>query len=108
MSKTIKSPVERWPGTVTLYDPLDYPQIIAVEEAFAESNELDEDASIGHRYGILVGPICTCIEKWDLKGLGNPPVPFPATPRTPATELLSWLITEVTELFTEASDIPEE
>lgn len=108
MSKVIKSPVERWPGTVTLYDPLSFPQVIGVEDAFAEVNELDEDASIGRRFGVLLEPICACVEKWELQGLGDPPVPFPATPRTPATELLSWLITEVSSLFAEADEIPNE
>lgn len=39
MSKVIKSPVPKYPGTVTLYDPLSFPQVIAIEDANTEADE---------------------------------------------------------------------
>ncbi len=39
MSKVIKSPVEAFPGTVTLYDPLSFPMVIKVEETIVAAQE---------------------------------------------------------------------
>lgn len=39
MSKVIESPVDAFPGTVTLYDPLSFPMIIKIEETIAEAQQ---------------------------------------------------------------------
>ncbi len=39
MPKLITSPVDKFPGTVTLHDPLSFPMIITIEEAVAAAGE---------------------------------------------------------------------
>ena len=117
MSKTIKSPVKKWPGAVTLHDPLSLPQVVAIKEAFnsalelgSEKNKKGEtiitDLSLYHKE--LAPAITDCVQSWDLEGIDNPPSPFPGTPIKPAAEVINWLSEEVTELFQEAEDPPNE
>jgi hypothetical protein len=40
MGKVITCPVEKWPGTVTISDPLSLPQVSAIEKANAEADLL--------------------------------------------------------------------
>jgi hypothetical protein len=101
MGKTIKSPVKKWPGTVTLYDPLSLPQVVALEDAFAQVKKLGQKISLSKQHKELLPAIEDCVASWDLEGIKNPPSPFPATPRKPANQLLNWLIEEVTALFSE-------
>jgi len=112
MSKTITSPVKRFLGTVTLSDPLTYPQVIAVEDALDEAREVAKSAETGElhmsriRKAVLPG-ICSCVEEWNLAGFGQlTPETFPASPRKSADELVAWLQGEVIALFSEQDDIP--
>lgn len=108
MSKIITSPVEKWPGTVTLHDPLSLPQVVELEEAFARVKTLGKKTSLSKQHNELLPTIVSCVTSWDLEGMKNPPNPFPGTPRRPAAELLNWLVEEVTALFTEAESVPNE
>jgi hypothetical protein len=105
MSKVITSPVKRWPGTVTLADPLSFPQAIAVEEALDTVRDSDNPSrqEINHA---LLPAIMGCVEKWNLEGMADPPDPFPATPSVSSAQLLSWLFREVTALFMEDTEVP--
>ncbi len=113
MSKQIKSPVKKWPGTVTLHDPLSLPQVVAIQnslesaKALAEDGDLDK-VGVAEYHNELLPAIMDCIESWDLEGLENPPNPFPGTPRKPAAKLMGWLSTEVVALFSEAEAVPNE
>ena len=116
MSRVITSPVKRWPGTVTLADPLTFPQYIAwmdaVEAAQGDKETLTvSDAAFLPRVTAAILPgICACIEAHDLKGL--PPIlvveTFPATPRIASGRLIAWLIGEINLLMQEAEDLPNE
>ena len=109
MSKTITSPVKKWPGSVTLADPLSYPQVFAIEDAIDEVKRLTSNGSQPSQMrlnGAWVPAMLACVEEWHLEGLGNPLVTFPATPGRSAALLLNWLIGEVTALFQEAEEIP--
>ena len=110
MSKVITSPVKRWPGTVTLSDPLSYPQVFAFQNALDISKELGGGASVDQFHYALLPGCCKCVEKWDLVGLPDVLTPdtFPATPRKSAAELVSWLIGEIVLLYQEAEEIPNE
>ena len=110
MSKIITSPVKRWPGTVTLSDPLNYPQAMAVEEALDEAALLDEEVSRNRRSFVLLPAFLMCVESWDLEGFPEQVTAetFPATPAVVSANLLSWLIGEVTVLFAEADESPNE
>jgi hypothetical protein len=106
MSKIITSPVKRWSGSVTLYDPLTIPQAMAFEDALdlarAEENKDFTRAKIGQ---LLLPGICACVEKWELDGLGIvTPENYPASPKLSSAMLLSWLMGEITTLFKEADE----
>ena len=101
MSKVISSPVQRWPGSVTLSDPLTFPQYIAWRDntQAAAKYVLDKgDSAKQAEYDELVlGAVRPSIEKWDLGG-GFTPSPFPATPRPASSKLIAWLMAEVSAI----------
>lgn len=105
MGKTISSPVERWPGTVTLYDPMTLLQEAAWEDAFLAARSAKSRA--GSWLALLPG-ILACVQEWRLEGVPERPTveTFPVRPREDAARLIAWLITEITELYREASDVP--
>ena len=107
MSKKIDSPVEKFPGSVTLASPLTFPQVIEYENAIRKASELDADtASVADVHSLYLHAVCLCVEKWELEGIpdGVTPDTFPATPRKSVTELASWLVSEILELFKEDED----
>jgi hypothetical protein len=117
MSKVITSPVKKWPGTVTLSDPMNYPQFFAVQDAMAEGNRLAQEAREAgkeiseQRYShTILGGVLQCIEAHDLKGL--PEVltldNFPSSPAASSLRLIAWLINEVTEIYTSEDESPNE
>ena len=108
MGKEIKSPVKKWPGTVTLYDPLSLPQVVAFQDALQSAKDLawedEEDIEtlkLAAYHGELFPAVLSCVEKWELEGIADPPDPFPGTPRKASAELMIWLTTGITELFNE-------
>ena len=105
MSKVVTSPVKKWPGTVTLADPLSFPQALAFEDAIDAVRALEDPSTQRVNYTLLPA-VLMCVEKWELEGLGNPPDPFPATPAQASAQLLAWLVGEVSALFREAEDVP--
>jgi len=111
MSKTIESPVERFPGTVTLSDPLTFPQALAMEDALEAAKELGETSVRRQNYTVLPGLIA-CVEEWNIDAEGFPANPtadtFPSTPATPAAQLIAWLIEEIILLYYEAEPDPNE
>ncbi len=107
MSKTIVSPVKRFPGTVTLKDPLHYPQVIAFQRALEVAQELPPGSmQIEYNRALLPGVIAI-VEEWNLTGVDKHPTPdsFPMTPIQSARELAAWLIRETSALFAE-DEIP--
>ena len=105
MSKVVTSPVKKWPGTVTLSDPLSFPQAIGFEDAIDAVRALEDPSQQRVNYTLLPA-VLTCVEKWELEGLGDPPSPFPATPLVASARLLAWLVQEVSRLFNEADEVP--
>ncbi len=113
MSKTIASPVKRWPGTVALADPLTYPQLIAYQLALVESQQfVGVKGKRSEYYGALLRGICGCVEEWKLSGRGWPDAPsansIPSTPQAASEKLIDWLLTEVAALVYEADTGPNE
>lgn len=108
MSKTITSPVKRYPGTVVLSDPLTFPQAFAFEDALGAVSEARESGNMGRiRYALLPG-ILACVEEWHLSGFPERPAldNFPSTPRVSIASLIDWLVEELTALYREADDVP--
>lgn len=101
MSKIITSPIKRFPGTVTLSDPLTFPQAIAWEKAIHAARECDTMLTVN---AALLPGVLACVQEWDIKGLENPPQAdtFPASPGKATAELVAWLVGEVSRLFDDA------
>ena len=107
MPKIITSPVKHFPGTVTLSDPLTFPQTFAFEDAIKESKSLSKDATLRRFHYALLPGILACVEKWDLKDITNPTRDtFPSTPDGSVVQLLTWLLNAITALHKETTDIP--
>jgi len=106
MSKIITSPVPKFAGTVTLSDPLTYPQVIAYERAVAAVRE--SATTLAEMHQAMLPGLFACVEAWNLAGLPDPVTPenFPATPRVASTKLVSWLVSEVAGLYGESEEIP--
>lgn len=113
MSKTIISPVARFPGRVVLADPLTFPQSLAWEGAIDRIQALrsgaEGDALPLRRVNyILLEPICQIVERWEVEGIPENVTPdtFPATPQRAVANLVGWLTQEITALFNEGDEIP--
>lgn len=106
MPKTITSPVENWPGTVTLHDPMTLVQEAAWEDAFADARNAKSRAS--RTLAILPG-IFANVKEWKLDSFPAHPTidTFPARPREDSARLVAWLIGEITELYKEG-EVPNE
>ena len=105
MSKKIDSPVKRFPGSVTLSDPLTFPQSIQFGNAVRESIDMStENSEEYYEYvKVIVPAIKVCVESWDIEEGGDlTHETFPSTPRESAPELLAWIISEVSALFRES------
>ena len=109
MSKKIESPVKRFPGYVTLHDPLTYPQVMAFQDATAAAGELEDPTWTRLRFALMPG-ILACVESWEVEGIPEEPSidNFPATPLVSAGELVNWLQEEITTLLVEADTVPNE
>jgi hypothetical protein len=102
MSKVITSPVKRWPGTVTLFDPFPFPVYNAWMDAIGAAQKIREGLTIldtavePQLTGAIIPGIIACVESWNLSGLGNvTAATFPATPRQASIRLVAWLISEI-------------
>ena len=108
MSKTIVSPVKKWPGSVTISDPLNISQAMAFEEAINGAKDSGNPNFTSAAYcHVLLPGIFACVEKWELDGLeGVTPDTFPGTPKIASASLIAWLTTEISKLYREADEIP--
>ena len=108
MSKVITSPVPEYPGTVTLSDPLTFPQAIAFNRGRAKAQASDDQIDTFYQSLIAVMP---CVEKWDIQGLPpekQTPDTFPVYPINTTSALIGWIVHEVITLLFRPADIPNE
>ena len=103
--KVITSPVKRFSGTVTLSDPLTFPQVIALQAAFDATQALEKPTPASVNYALLPG-VLGCVEAWGLSGFPQVVTAetFPATPPVSSGRLIAWLVEEVSKLYQEADD----
>jgi len=108
MSKEVKSTIKRFPGSVTLYEPLTFPMVKTFEDAIQKIQEL-EGARQSASDEVLIPAICSCVEEWNLEGLGDlTPETFPGSPRIASARLVAWLIGEIIEMYSDNEEDPNE
>lgn len=107
MSKVITSPIKHFPGTVTMADPLTFPQAMAFEDAIAAIEPVRAAGMTKIRYALLPG-VLACVEEWHLDGVSEHPAleTFPATPKQSVAELFDWLVGEISALYRESENVP--
>ena len=108
--RIVKSPVERWPGSITLPDYLSYVQEEAWEDVIdgLEGQKFLDLAVKAKSARRFLPVILDVVQEWNLAGL---PVKmteetFPATPKVSAAILLSWLMGEINQMHEEGAAIP--
>lgn len=114
MSKTIISPVKRFPGEVVLKSPVTFPVYLewrrSVEAATNNGEGLTvAGAAFDDEITLKMLPgICAMVERWGLENFPASPTPdtFPATPRRSIGMLLVWLIGEISAIITEDDELP--
>lgn len=109
MPKVISSPVAKFPGTVTLADPLTFPQIIAFEQAHgaAQAVVAREGSQAEYDYALLPG-LLGCVAVCELAGLPAKLTveTFPPRPRKASTQLVVWLAKEIGAYIRGDDDLP--
>ena len=104
MPKVITSPVALFPGTVTLYEPLPWPVMMAWSRAVqaAPKYEDDRDEYLNH----MLPGVIACVQSWNLRPAslnGVEPThytaeTFPGSPKLEAMLLLAWLLGEAAQI----------
>ncbi len=107
MPKVLPSPVKRWPGTVTLAEPLTFPQYIAWRDAMAAAAAYvvakGDTAKQAEYDELVLAGLRPSVEKWGLDS-GFTPDPFPATPRLASSRLIAFLVAELSAIANEADE----
>lgn len=107
MGKIITCPVKRWPGTVTLHDPLTLPMVASLERSISNGRAL-VDPTKGEIDAAMLPGVLACVEAVNLQGV--PPAlgvdNFPGSPRRSSAELFSWLLREVMVIYSEETADP--
>jgi hypothetical protein len=110
MPKTITSPIKRFPGSVTLFDPMTLPQAEAINEArryfFDNKKEQGQYVSNLDLDKPRIPAILACVEKWELENFI--PDPFPMSPQAARHKLINWLWDEIVKIYDEEEEIPNE
>lgn len=101
MGKLIHSHVDKFPGDVTLFDPVPYPAYIAWKKAW-ESVDIKQPANLDMQL-VLWGGIRAMVEKWEIPNYDiNNPSAVPH--RAAVLRLMSWLVIEVGKVIAGESD----
>lgn len=112
MSKRITSPVKRWPGSVTIADPITLPQAKLIENAMRpiESDTGDGRVFLSTVDEARLPAIFACVEKWELDNLPDDMTleTFPASPRGDSHKLAEWIFRELLAVYFGESVVPNE
>ena len=122
MSRILPSPNAVYTGSVTLAEPLTFPQLAAFAESLEAAGDVLEAARAEAgpeaktytydqiAYNVLLVPgVMACVEKWELDG-GFPAAVtkenFPATPLEASRELIAWLVREIRKIVNGERRLP--
>jgi hypothetical protein len=111
MSKVIKSPVEKWAGSVTIADPLTLTQARLIEAGMKEPvKDIDGKVWFSTMDEAMLPAIIACGEKWNLSNMPETITveTFPASPRKASHKLINWLSNEIVQVYTGELEIPNE
>jgi len=105
MSKIIQSPVKRWPGTITIAEPLTMPQYMAWLDCNEAAKASDNNQK---RPAIFLPGILAVVEKWELANFPVAPTvdTFPASPAISAIKLIAALVGEIWEVVNAEDEPP--
>ena len=101
MGKIITSPVEKFPGTVTLYDPVPFPAYVTWQKALRKSKEINNSGDAEAQMLMFEG-VAAMVEKCDLVGFDTS-APT-ANPLNDTLKLLAWLVTEIGNVLNAVDD----
>jgi hypothetical protein len=109
--------ITQFTGYVVLPDALNYPQLIAWQDAIddmlatSKSDSLTWDAATANprTAQYIVTALCSIVREWRLTGLPERMTidTFPATPRVQSVLLIAWLGGLVAGLFSGSEETPE-
>ena len=124
MPKIIESPVKKFSGTVTLYEPLTMLMVMEFEASLTTRREFFNEVERDGEKVYTLKPrtawsapdsealkgIIPCVEKWDLEGFPEDVTPdtFPGTPRAASKRLVDWLLAEILKVYSGELEIPNE
>lgn len=111
MPKVLESPVNEFPGTITLPDHWNLEQCLLWESVRDEVEEIAEKAraegkqaeSLAALYGAYTKAFPMCLESRDIQGWGDF---FPFTPRMPSAKLIKWIADEMNKYYYGIVDVP--
>lgn len=113
MSKIITSPVKRWPGMITIADPLTQAQAHAIEAALdeyepplEEKKKKNKNVFFSVRDDMSLPAVQLCVEKWDLENFIHDP--FPYSPRGDSHTLIDFVFRELIQVYVGEREIPKE
>lgn len=115
MSKVLTSPIPAFEGTIQLPARLTILQCSEIDKAFGNPNDLlSDNKSERVWYSVsdmrVIPALLACVEKWNIKdfpenlSLEN----FPATPRAESHKFISWVWSELKDIYFGERNIPNE
>ena len=107
--KIIESPVARFPGSITLYDPITYPQLIEWRDNNTKFYECfnNKDKKIFEGEQFAWKAIFAVSEEVTIKGFESRDVDkIPSTPLSLIDELLAYLIGEIRKYIAKEEEVP--
>ena len=108
MSKQITSPSKRWPGSVTIADPLTIPQAQLIEAGLKQPTQEGEKVWFTTLDVMKLPAVIGCVEKWELENF--PPAVgaenFPASPRKDSHLLIDWIFGELLKIYSGEAIVP--
>jgi len=94
-----ESPVKRYPGYVIMPDYFSWEQMIAWDDCVTKAQTAEG------RLGALAAQadgVLAMVSEWHISGIAEHPEALPASPVTPAAQLMGWLIGIINSMIVES------